>query len=94
MNLDHLISCITPEIYANLKEAIELGRWKDGRELTSEQRESCMTAVIAYEAKHVEPHQRTGFIDRGKKKQGEVCADGDSSKNNNGDDDTQIIHLQ
>lgn len=83
MNLDHLISCITPDIYENLKEAIELGRWKDGQKLTTEQRESCMAAVIAYEAKHLAEEERTGFIDRGPKKQGDVC-----------DDDIQIIDLQ
>lgn len=84
MDLEHLISCITPEIYENLKEAIELGRWKDGRKLTQEQLESSMTAVIAYEAKHLEEAQRTGYIDRGRKAKGETCSD----------DQTQIVDIK
>ena len=40
---------ITPEIYLNLKQALELGKWADGRKLTPEQKETCMQAVIAWE---------------------------------------------
>jgi len=60
-----LIDTITPEIYANLKCAIEIGKWPDGRALTGEQRELCMQAVIVYETKNIAEADRTGFIDRG-----------------------------
>lgn len=75
MQFQKLIDTITPEIYANLKQAIEIGKWPDGRAVTAEQRELCMQAVIAYEAKHVAETERTGFIDRGSKAEGELCED-------------------
>lgn len=75
MQFHQLIDSITPEIHANLKQAIEIGKWPDGRSLTPEQRELCMQAIIAYEAKHVPETERTGFIDRGSKAEGEVCGD-------------------
>jgi len=84
MSLEHVVSCMTPQIYENLKEAIALGHWKDGQRLTTAQLESSMTAVMAYEAKHVEESQRIGFIDRGKKTKGELCSDGD----------TQIVQIK
>jgi hypothetical protein len=34
-----------------------------------------MQAVIAYELQHVDERERTGFIDRGGKEEGEVCDD-------------------
>lgn len=75
MQFQQLINTITPDIYANLKGAIEIGKWPDGRSLTLEQRELCMQAIIAYEAQHVAETERTGFIDRGSKAEGEQCAD-------------------
>lgn len=75
MNFKQLVGEITPEIYRNLKLAVEVGKWPDGRAVSSEQRELSMQAVIAYELQHLEEHERTGFIDRGAKQEGEVCAD-------------------
>lgn len=77
MNLQHLIDHITPDIHANLKRAVEIGKWPDGRALTAEQRELCLQAVIVYEARHLEEHERVGYIDRGHKEEGEVCDDHD-----------------
>ena len=62
MNFDELINSITPEIYENLKRAIELGKWPDGRVLTPEQREHSMQAVIGYELKHLPAEERTGYV--------------------------------
>ena len=42
--------------------------------LTLEQRELCLQAMIAWEARHLGSEQRTGFIDCGSKTRGEVCA--------------------
>lgn len=75
MQFQQLIETITPEIYANLKTAIEIGKWPDGRSLSGEQRELCMQAVIAYELKNIPENERTGYIDRGSKAEGEVCDD-------------------
>lgn len=75
MDVKQLIAQLTPEIYRNLKSAVEIGKWPDGRALTTEQRELCMQAVIAYEVQHFEESDRTGYIDRGSKEQGEICDD-------------------
>lgn len=80
MNFQHLIEHITPEIHANLKRAVEIGKWPDGRALTPEQRELSLQAVIAYEAKYLEEHERVGYIDRGHKEEGEMCDDEPASE--------------
>lgn len=77
MDFDAMIKSITPEVYENLKRAVELGKWNDGTRLTQEQRETCMQAIIAYDHENKSEQDRVGFIDRGVKEEGEVC-DGDS----------------
>ncbi|MCF7202954.1 YeaC family protein [Pseudomonas oligotrophica] len=56
------IENITPEIYENLKLAVELGKWGDGRKLTQEQKETCLAAMIAWELKNLPEEERTGFM--------------------------------
>lgn len=63
MNLQQLLSSLTPDIYQNLKRAVELGKWPDGNRLSREQRELCMQAVIAYEHQHLPPEEQTGYIE-------------------------------
>lgn len=63
MNFDDLIKSITPEIYENLKRAVELGKWPDGNRLTEQQRESCLQAIIAWETRNVaDATQHTGYV--------------------------------
>jgi len=52
--------------YENLRRALTLGRWPDGRPLDVKQREICMEAVLTWEAAHLPPEQRTGFIETAK----------------------------
>jgi uncharacterized protein YeaC (DUF1315 family) len=75
MDYEQLVDNITPTIYEGLKRAVEIGRWPDGRVVSPEQREHCMAGVIAYDLKTSAEEQRVGFIDRGKKAEGEVCGD-------------------
>ncbi len=64
MNLETLMQNITPDIYANLKTALELGRWANGVKLSYEQKELCMEAIIRYEIEHdVAPEQRVGYLE-------------------------------
>lgn len=77
MDYHQLIANITPAIHASLKRAVEIGRWPDGRRLSAEQRALCMEAVIAYEASNLSQAERVGYIDRGRKAEGEVCASHD-----------------
>ncbi len=61
-SFQHLIDSITPEIYQNLKTAVETGRWPTGAKLTVEQRQNSLQAIIAYEAKHLPAEERAGYI--------------------------------
>ena len=56
------IKNITPEIYENLKLAVEIGKWGDGRKLTQEQKELCLQAMIAWEMQNLPEEERTGFM--------------------------------
>ncbi|MEH6551086.1 MAG: DUF1315 family protein [Pseudomonadales bacterium] len=73
MDYEQLLQSITPEIHANLKRAVELGKWPDGRALDTEQKALCIDAVIAYEAEHLAPQDRVGYIDKGRKAKDEQC---------------------
>ncbi|MDX1588473.1 MAG: DUF1315 family protein [Oleiphilaceae bacterium] len=71
MTYEELVQKLNPEVYRSLKRAVELGKWPDGRVLTREQRDICLEAVIFYENKHQMPvEERTGYIDRSRKKKG------------------------
>lgn len=61
-SIQELLNGLTPDMYQKLKQSVELGKWPTGGVLTAEQKELCMQAVIAYEAKHLSEDQRTGYI--------------------------------
>lgn len=58
-----MIENITPEIYQNLKQSVELGKWPNGKLLTKEQKETCLQAIIAWEVKNLPEQERTGYMD-------------------------------
>jgi len=62
MNIQELLNNITPDIYENLKLAVEIGKWPNGVALTADQRELCMQAVIAYEKANLKEENRTAYI--------------------------------
>lgn len=62
MDFHKLIDAMTPAVYENLKRAVELGKWPDGKRLAPEQRETCLQAMIAWEHRHTREEERTGFI--------------------------------
>ncbi|GLQ32318.1 YeaC family protein [Litoribrevibacter albus] len=65
MTLDDLIRSINPEIYSNLKTAVELGRWPNGVKLTKEQVNLCLEAIFHYEETNDLPDsERVGYISR------------------------------
>lgn len=71
--IERMLEALTPEIVDGFRLAIEIGKWPDGRRVSDEQRATCMQAVIAWEHKHLPENQRTGFIDKGSKEEGDVC---------------------
>jgi len=52
---------LTPEIYTQFKQAIESGKWPDGRLLDDQQKGLVMEAIIIYENATLPKDQRTGF---------------------------------
>jgi len=63
-SFEDLIATMTPEICDNMRKAVELGKWPDGRTLSKEQRELCMQAVLAWEAQNLPEEQRTGYMEQ------------------------------
>lgn len=78
MTFEQMLQAINPDIHAALKRAVEIGKWPDGRVLTDKQRALCMEAIIAYDARYLGEEQRVGYIDRGRKAEGERCGDSDA----------------
>lgn len=74
MNYQDLVEKMTPDIYAKMRRAIESGSWPDGRQLSEQQREDTMQAIIAYDQLNLPEQERTGFIHKGRK-EGEQCDD-------------------
>ncbi|RRJ84630.1 YeaC family protein [Aestuariirhabdus litorea] len=64
MSFKELLANITPEIYRNLRSAVELGKWPDGRRLTPEQRQHCMQAMIAWEQLNLPEEERSGYMEQ------------------------------
>lgn len=60
-SLAELTARISPDLFAELKRAVELGKSGDGSRLTAEQREQCLQLVILYENRHLPEQERTGF---------------------------------
>ncbi len=74
-----VLATMTPEIHQALKTAVELGHWENGEKLTSNQREHCLQAIIAYDKAFVVPEQRVGFISR----EGSTCSKSDAQQQKN-----------
>lgn len=88
MDYETLVARMDANTCEALKRAIETGKFPDGRRLTDEQRALCMEAVLAWEVRHLPPEQRTGYIDRGTKTEGEQCASDDHAH------DEQPLHIR
>ncbi len=63
MNFKEMIDNMSPEVYASLKQAVELGKWPNGVRLTPEQTELCLQAVITYDYSNKAEKDRVGYID-------------------------------
>ncbi len=65
-----LVESLTPSMVGDLKQAIELGKFPDGRVVSNEQKELIMEAMILYDAVKLPEEERTGFIHRNKQASG------------------------
>jgi uncharacterized protein YeaC (DUF1315 family) len=94
MSLDDLIANMTPDIYRNMKDAVELGRWGDGRTMTSEQKEFSIEAMMRYEhLNKIAEADRIGFVDTTNKRRQKAEAHAKAKANSLTDDDTQPIKI-
>ncbi|WP_088330682.1 DUF1315 family protein [Lacimicrobium sp. SS2-24] len=50
MNIQQMVSTMTPEVYERLAEAVATGKWPDGQPLSAAQRETSMQAVMLYQS--------------------------------------------
>lgn len=66
--VDELVQSLNPGIIQNLKRAVELGKFPDGRAVSCNQKELMLEAILLYENEHTEETQRTGYIDSSKNK--------------------------
>lgn len=74
MDYLQLIATMPPETYKSLVRSVEIGKWPDGRPVTSEQRENAMQAIIAWGEHHLSERDRIGYIE----KKAKAGASGDS----------------
>lgn len=74
MDYQQAIAQMDETVYVRLKNAVETGKWPDGRPLSREQKEHAMSAVIAYGQMHLSADQQVGAIDKGHK-EGDHCDD-------------------
>lgn len=65
-SIDDLVFSLTPEMADDLKRAIELGKFPDGRIVSDQQRELMLEATIIYDSLKLPEQERTGFINRKK----------------------------
>lgn len=94
MTFSQLVESLTPDTVGNLRRAVELGKWPDGRRLTDEQRATCMQAVLFWERKYLPETERTGYIDRGTKAEGETCSGDDHDHDHDHDDEQPLKIVQ
>ena len=68
--VNELVELLTPSMVGDLKQAIELGKFPDGRVVSNEQKELMIEATILYDALKLPEGERTGFIHRKKQASG------------------------
>jgi len=92
MNFEDTAESIDPDIYKRFKEAVELGKWPDGRKLTVQQKEICLQAMMLFEQKNnIADTQRVGYVDS--KKKTPTCDSKSGSDSSKGQDDTSAIRI-
>ena len=68
--VNELVESLTPSMVSDLKQAIELGKFPDGKVVSNEQKELMIEATILYDALKLPEEERTGFIHRKKQASG------------------------
>jgi len=58
MSLDKMLESVTPEVYENLKYAVETGKWQNGQKVSQAQRDNALQLVMAYQSKIEQSNQQ------------------------------------
>lgn len=66
MDVTQMVSNMTPEVYENLKTAVELGKWPDGTALNEAQKENTLQLVMAYQSVVLKSKQHFNVGEDGK----------------------------
>lgn len=61
-DIQRIRTLITPEVYENLKRAVEIGKWANGVALTVEQQAHCLQAIIIYDTFNKGEADRVGYV--------------------------------
>ena len=59
-SIEDIIGAISPAVYENLKQAVEIRKWSNGVMLSKTQVEYCMQLIILYESKYVSDDEKIG----------------------------------
>ncbi|MDM7860615.1 DUF1315 family protein [Alteromonas sp. ASW11-36] len=51
MQVESLITSMTPALYERVKQLVETGKWFDGKPMSEHQRDMLLQAVLVYQAK-------------------------------------------
>ncbi|WP_223668883.1 YeaC family protein [Kangiella shandongensis] len=51
MDYSKLIETLTPDMIERFTAAVETGKWPDGTKLSEQQKETCLQAILLYQAK-------------------------------------------
>jgi uncharacterized protein YeaC (DUF1315 family) len=57
MNITQMANNLSPEIYENLKTAVETGKWTDGTELNEAQKQQTLQLVMVYQSQVLKSQQ-------------------------------------
>ena len=57
-SIEDIIGAISPAVYENLKQAVEIRKWSNGVMLSKTQVEYCMQLIILYESKYVSDDEK------------------------------------
>lgn len=57
MDIDVLLQSMSEPVYQKLRQSVETGKWLDGSPLTEQQKETCIQAVMVYQAKVLKSEQ-------------------------------------
>ncbi|AGH81001.1 hypothetical protein PCNPT3_05295 [Psychromonas sp. CNPT3] len=50
LNINEYAKTLSPSLFLQLKEAVEIGKWKNGESLTDAQKEHTLQLVITYQS--------------------------------------------